>query len=105
MNPGQADRLRRELLPAGTADDLAVKGRALADGNRLILLKLVRDAGHACVSDLCLIADMEQSNTSRNLRILWQAGLLRRQVAHGYANYRLTPTGEDLLAAILDQGD
>jgi DNA-binding transcriptional ArsR family regulator len=85
-----------------TGDELAIQAKSLADGNRLILLGLIHDAGRLCVSDLCLLANMEQGGVSRNLRILWRAKLLTREVRHGLAMYKLTDTGERLLTAILD---
>jgi DNA-binding MarR family transcriptional regulator len=104
-NPGKAARLEKQLLSYDQAQELAHQAHALADPNRLILLKLISDAGQSCVGDLCLIAGMEQANTSRNLRILWQAGLLKRWVLSRSAMYRLTPTGERLLAAIIAHED
>jgi len=102
-NPGEAARLEEQLLPHKAAQELAHRAHALSDPGRLILLKLVSDAGKSCVGDLCLISGMEQGSTSRNLRILWRADLLHRWVLSGSAMYRLTPLGEQLLAALLTE--
>ena len=102
-NPGEAERLESQLVSYEEAQNLARRGQALADPNRVILLKLISDAGQSCVGDLCLIAGMEQANTSRNLRILWDAGLVKRWVLSRSTMYRPTDAGLRLLAALLPQ--
>jgi DNA-binding MarR family transcriptional regulator len=104
-NPGEAAGLEKRLIPYDQAQQLARQAQALADPNRVTLLALLNDAGISCVGDLSLIAGMEQSNTSRNLRILWDAGLIERWTLSRSTMCRPTDTGKRLLAALLPQPD
>jgi DNA-binding transcriptional ArsR family regulator len=103
-NPGQAEALSERLLPREEAQKLARQAHAVSDPNRITLLALLRDAKQSCVGDLCLITGLEQSGVSRNLRILWSAGLLERWVLDRSAMYRPTETGERLLDALIGEG-
>lgn len=102
------DRHRDRELHAGLLDPLEAtrlsrQGQALSDPNRLTLLLLLREAGQLCVTDACLVTRREQGGVSRNLRILWDAGLVDK--ARQYKNLFYWPTsdGERLLAALLFQ--
>lgn len=98
---GRAECLRAELLDPTEATRLARRSQALSDSTRLILLKLLGDAGELCVSDICLIIEREQSGVSRHLRILLDAGLVEKRRFDLWVYYKLSPTGERLLAALL----
>lgn len=94
--------LRERLLDEAEATRLSRQGQALSDPNRLALLALLAEAGELCVTDACLITQREQGGVSRNLRILWEAGLVDK--ARRYKNLFYWPTtdGERLLAALRD---
>lgn len=98
----RARELQASLLDPVQATRLSRQGQALSDPNRLALLALLHSAGELCVSDACLIVEREQSGVSRNLRILWDAGLVDK--ARRYKNLFYWPTsdGERLLAALLN---
>ena len=93
--------LREQLLIEAEAVRRGRQAHALSDPNRLILLALLADAGELCVSDACLITDREQGGVSRNLRILWEAGLADKARRDKNLFYWPTTEGERLLAALL----
>lgn len=106
MNQGEAERLRSHVLDYENAVRLSRQAQALADPNRVTLLALLNEAGkEICVSDLCLLTEREQSGVSRNLRILWEAGLVERTRWHYLVEYKPTSDGERLLAALLASSD
>ena len=102
MNSRTAARLRSRLPDYQDAIRLSRQAHALADPNRVALLVALAEADKpVCVSDLCVITEREQSGVSRNLRILWESGLVERTRWHSLVEYELTPTGERLLAALI----
>lgn len=106
MNQGEAERLRSHVLDYENAVRLSRQAQALADPNRVTLLALLGEAGkEICVSDLCLLTDREQSGVSRNLRILWEAGLVERTRWRYLVEYKPTSDGERLLTALLASSD
>jgi ArsR family transcriptional regulator len=77
--------------------------KALADPTRLRLVSMVaaHDGGEACVCDLTLPLGLTQPTISHHLKILMQAGLLRRQKRGVWAYYSLVPAVLDALSAVL----
>lgn len=69
-------------LGADAAADLAGRLRALADPARLQLLALVLASGSACICDLTEPVGLSQPTVSHHMRVLVEAGLLRRE-KHG----------------------
>jgi ArsR family transcriptional regulator len=87
-------------VPSGTpslsAEDAQRKAqvfKALADPNRLRLLSIVKGgaSGEACVCDLTEPLDLGQPTVSHHLKILVDAGLLRREKRGTWAYYSLVP--------------
>lgn len=69
------------VLAQDDAARLAVALKALADPARLRVLSLLRAApgGEACVADLVRALELSQPTVSHHLRVLSEAGLLRRE--------------------------
>jgi ArsR family transcriptional regulator len=77
--------------------------KALADPTRLRLVSMVaaHDGGEACVCDLTVPLGLTQPTISHHLKILMQAGLLRRQKRGVWAYYSLVPAALHALSAVL----
>ncbi len=91
-------------LSASDAQAAARVLKALSDANRLRLLSIVKagDGGEACVCDLTEPLDLGQPTVSHHLKILVDAGLLRREKRGTWAYYSLVPGAlESASASIL----
>ncbi|HEY8701990.1 MAG TPA: metalloregulator ArsR/SmtB family transcription factor [Arthrobacter sp.] len=77
--------------------------KALADPNRLRLLSIVKgsESGESCVCDLTEPLDLGQPTVSHHLRILVDAGLLKREKRGTWAYYSLVPQALDDVAGLL----
>ena len=75
------------------AESLAGLLKAVADPTRLQLLALVRSSpeGEACVCDLTAPLALSQPTVSHHLKVLTDAGLLRRERRGTWAWYSLVP--------------
>ena len=102
---GRAETLRAGLLDHTEAVQFARQAQALSDPTRLTILLLIRAAGKLCVSDICLIVDRKQSIVSKHLKTALDAGLLSNYRFDLWVYYEITPTGERLLAALLNESD
>lgn len=91
-------------MDRGAAEDLARLLKAIADPARLQVVSLLRsaNAGEACVCDLTSPLGLSQSTVSHHLKILADAGLVRRERRGTWSYYSLIPAGmariSDLLA-------
>lgn len=85
------------------AEDLARRLKALADPARLQLLSLLTSSpsGEACVCDLTAPLGLSQSTVSHHLRILADAGLVRRERRGTWAYYSAVPEGLPRISALL----
>jgi DNA-binding transcriptional ArsR family regulator len=101
-NERQAKALRDKLLDQEETLRLSRQAQALGDPTRLSILLLLRDAGHLCVSDICLILERGQSSISKHLKTALDAGVVDRQRLDLWAMYSLSARGGELLAALLD---
>jgi ArsR family transcriptional regulator, arsenate/arsenite/antimonite-responsive transcriptional repressor len=90
-------------LSAEDARRRALVFKALADPNRLRLLSIVKGtgAGEACVCDLTEPLDLGQPTVSHHLKILVDAGLLRREKRGTWAYYSLVPGAIEQAAGLL----
>ena len=81
-------------LDRGSADDLAVLLKAVADPVRLQLLSIIRaaDGQEACVCDLTPTVGISQPTVSHHLKVLTDAGLLTRERRASWAWYSLVPS-------------
>lgn len=84
------------------AERTAALLKAVADPTRLQLLALIRDSddAEACVCDLTAPIGLSQPTISHHLKVLTEAGLLRREKRGTWAWFALVPERLDDLAAI-----
>lgn len=92
-------------LSTSGAGDAARVFKALADPNRLRLLSLVKasESGERCVCDLTEPLGLGQPTVSHHLKILVDAGLLRREKRGTWAYYSLAPGALEGAAGLLDR--
>lgn len=85
------------------AEDLARLLKAIADPARLQVMSLLRsvEAGEACVCDLTTPLGLSQSTVSHHLKILADAGLVRRDRRGTWSYYSLVPEGMDRINHLL----
>ncbi|HZG57860.1 metalloregulator ArsR/SmtB family transcription factor [Paenibacillus sp.] len=69
-----------------------LKFKALADKKRLQIMHVLTQRGKVCVCDLCELVDMAQSKLSYHLKILLDAGLIRRETQGTWSYYELNAT-------------
>lgn len=91
-----------EPMDRGTAEALAALLKAVADPARLQLLALLRDAdsGEACVCDLTEPLGLSQPTVSHHLKVLGEAGLVRRERRGTWAWYSVVPERLAEIAAV-----
>jgi ArsR family transcriptional regulator, arsenate/arsenite/antimonite-responsive transcriptional repressor len=91
-----------EPLDRHTAERLASVLKAVADPVRLQLLAMIKsaDGGEACVCDLTDPVGLSQPTVSHHLKVLADAGLLRRERRGTWAWYSLVPGSLDQIAAV-----
>jgi ArsR family transcriptional regulator, arsenate/arsenite/antimonite-responsive transcriptional repressor len=88
-------------LTEADADVLAGRLKALADPARLRLLSFVLANGEACVCDLTAPIGLSQPTVSHHLKVLVDAGILRREKRGRWAWFSPVPGALGALAAIL----
>jgi DNA-binding transcriptional ArsR family regulator len=92
-----------EPASAPTLDDVVAIAKALADGVRVNVLRVLREESYG-VLELCHILDLPQPALSHHLKVLHQAGLVARRREGNTIFYRRAPapgnTATALLAAI-----
>src|SRR2546430_15480006 len=94
------------VLSETEADRLAQALRVIADPARLRLVSLVAasEGGESCVCDLTDRLDLGQPTGSHHLKVLTDAGVLRREKRGRWAYYRIEPEPLELLRGALDPG-
>lgn len=92
--------LVRNPMDDATAELVARRMKALGDPTRLKLLALVaaHENGEACVCDLIDPIGLSQPTVSHHLKLLVDAGLLRRDKRGVWAFFSLVPDAFDGLA-------
>ena len=98
-----AERLRKQRLPAATAEALGTRAQALADPTRLTLLAALLEAGELCVCDLAWIAERAQNLVSHHMRVLRTAGLVGSRREGKMVMYSATERGEALVRVLLTE--
>lgn len=95
--------LRSAVLARSDADQLAAVLRALAESARLRLLSLVLAApgGEVCVADLVEALELSQPTVSHHLKVLTDAGLLRRDRRGSWVWYSVNAERLEELRALL----
>ena len=78
--------------------------KALADPLRLRMLSAIATdpRGESCVCDLAELADVSQPTISHHLKVLKDTGLLSSQRRGTWVYYRLVPTRQAAVTALLD---
>jgi ArsR family transcriptional regulator len=82
------------------AERLAGALRVLADPARLRLLSLI-GAGESCVCDMTAPLGLSQPTVSHHLKVLAEAGLVRREQRGRWAYFRVNPEPLELLREAL----
>jgi DNA-binding transcriptional ArsR family regulator len=98
-----ARALRSSLPNQEIADQVAGRFRALADPTRLGLALTLRDRQELCVCDLSWIAQRSQNLVSHHMRSLRSEGVVRSRREGKMTMYSLTPAGEELVDASVQQ--
>jgi ArsR family transcriptional regulator, arsenate/arsenite/antimonite-responsive transcriptional repressor len=95
--------VRQAPLGLDEAERLAAVLKAVAEPTRLRLLSLVaaQPGQEACICDLTAPVTLSQPTVSHHMKVLTDAGLLRREQRGKWAYYRLVPGALDDLAAAL----
>ena len=87
-----------EPLPDEKLDRVATVAKALADPNRIEMLRLLaRQTGPVCACDIVDRFDLTQPTVSHHLKILKEAGLLRGTRNGLWAFYEIDADGLDSL--------
>ncbi|MFX3657877.1 MAG: metalloregulator ArsR/SmtB family transcription factor [bacterium] len=96
-------RLRRtiaEAEPEGSLEDVVALAKALADGVRVAVLRVLREESYG-VLELCSILDLPQPALSHHLKVLHQAGLVTRRREGNTIFYRRAPGPGTAAAALI----
>ena len=90
-------------LDRSTAERLARLLKAVADPARLQLLSLIKASpdGESCVCDLTVPLALSQPTVSHHLRVLIEAGLVRRESRGTWAWYSVDNDRLQELSAVL----
>jgi ArsR family transcriptional regulator, arsenate/arsenite/antimonite-responsive transcriptional repressor len=85
------------------AERLARLLQVVSEPTRLQLLSMIRanPRGEACVTDLAAPLGLTQPTVSYHLKVLVQAGLLRREKRGLWAWYSLVPEALEALAGVI----
>ncbi len=95
-----------ERLPDMELNRVATLAKALADPNRIEMLRLVaRQAGPVCACDIVDRFDLTQPTVSHHLKILKEAGLLRGTRNGLWAFYEIDADGLDSLRDLTESLD
>ena len=95
--------LLQAALEPEQAEELAAALKALADPARLRLLSLIQaQPNHeACVCHLTEPLGLKQPTVSHHLRVLLDAGLVKREQRGSWAYYRVVPETLEMLRTLL----
>lgn len=89
-SPGRvADGIRKQLISADEADELATLFRLLGDPSRTRILYALLEAGELCVGDIASVIEASETKVSQALRLLRTAGVVRTRRDGRHMRYRL----------------
>ncbi|MBW5445371.1 metalloregulator ArsR/SmtB family transcription factor [Cohnella sp. CFH 77786] len=83
--------LERAINPVDFSE-YEMKFKAIADQKRLQIMYELTRRGSTCVCDLTEIVGMPQSKLSYHLKILLDAGLIKREIRGTWSYYELNQT-------------
>ncbi|MFJ5879795.1 ArsR/SmtB family transcription factor [Kitasatospora cineracea] len=97
VDPSMCVPLSNAVLAREDAERIAGLLKAIADPTRLQLLSMIRAApeGEACVCDLTEPLGLRQPTVSHHLKVLTDAGILRREKRATWVWYSMVPGGLD----------
>lgn len=95
-----AEAVRAQLAGEDHVRVQANQAKALGDPTRLRIASALSLGGELCVCDLAWITELSQNLVSRHVRILRTADLATSRRNGKLVMYRLTETGQRLLAAV-----
>ncbi len=106
VEPACCAPLTQARISAEEAAVLSGRLKALADPARLRLVSLLAASpeGEACVCDLTEPLGLSQPTVSHHLKVLHQAGLLRREKRSTWAYYSVVPEALTALADVITPG-
>ncbi|MGI9667767.1 MAG: ArsR/SmtB family transcription factor [Acidimicrobiia bacterium] len=89
-------------LGADDADRMALRLKALSDPTRLRLFSLITSTPEQCACDLTEPLGVSQPTVSHHLKILTQAGLVKREQRGRWAFYTADDSALEELSGFLD---
>ncbi|GAB2675839.1 ArsR/SmtB family transcription factor [Thalassiella azotivora] len=98
----RAEAVRSMLPAAAEAEQVARLAGAFADPTRLRLAAALAAGGEMCVCDLAWVSGLADNLVSHHVRRLRTAGLASRRREGKLVMYRLTDTGQVLLAMLTE---
>jgi DNA-binding transcriptional ArsR family regulator len=101
----KAERLRLERLDGELAIRLAAQAKALSDPTRLTIAASLAATDELCVCDLAWVTERAENLVSHHARMLRSLGLATSRRDGKMVLYRLTETGRELLAAVLNSNE
>jgi DNA-binding transcriptional ArsR family regulator len=96
----KAERLRLERLDGELAIRLAAQAKALSDPTRLTIAAALAATDELCICDLAWVTERAENLVSHHARTLRSVGLAASRRDGKMVLYRLTDTGQALLAAV-----
>lgn len=78
--------------------------KALADGNRLRAVMILKDCGELCVCQITEMLELATPTVSRHMSLLQHAGLVKSRKDSRWVYYRLSETFPPLLMQWLEGG-
>ena len=108
LYPGQEEQLDRALrsrISQVEAERAAGRAKALAVPSRVRMLAAIRAAEEIAVTDLCRIAEVEQTVASHHLAGLREIGLVESRRWGRTTKYSLTREGRRLLASLAPEAE
>ena len=96
-----AEKLRRERLGVGRAEELAGEAKALGDPTRLTLFAALAEAQELCVCDVAWVMERAENLVSHHLRVLRSEGLVASRREGKMVMYSLTDRGRELARTMI----
>ena len=91
MHTLHCEQLLSSTLSDADAVELARVIKALADPVRLKLVNIIGTAGEACACDFPAVVGKSQATVSHHLKLLLEAGILKREQRGKWAWFRVNP--------------
>jgi DNA-binding transcriptional ArsR family regulator len=98
----RAERLRARRTDLATAEQAALRAKALGDPTRLTIALALRDGEELCVCDLSWVVERNENLVSHHVRLLRTAGLVSSRRDGKMVLYSLTDPGRALLEAVVE---